>query len=71
MTGRDAGRPLVSVVIPLFNGGPWVREALSSVAKQTHTVHECIVVDDGSTDEGPDIVRDVQRGGSLPLKIVV
>jgi glycosyltransferase involved in cell wall biosynthesis len=62
--------PLVSVVIPMFNAGPWIREALASVAMQTHAVHECIVVSDGSTDDGPDIVRDVQRGGSLPLRLV-
>ena len=41
-----------------------------SVATQTHPVHECIVVDDGSTDDGPDIVREVQRGGTLPLTLI-
>ena len=63
-------RPLVSVVIPMFNAGPWIRETLESVAAQSCPVHECIVVSDGSTDNGPDIVRDVQRGGSLPLRLV-
>ena len=63
-------RPLISVVIPMFNAGPWIRETLESVAAQSCPVHECIVVSDGSTDNGPDIVRDVQRGGSLPLRLV-
>ncbi len=62
--------PLVSVVIPMYQAEAWIREALASVAMQTHAVHECIVVSDGSTDDGPDIVRDVQRGGSLPLRLV-
>jgi len=70
VTGIGADNPLVSVVIPMFNAGLWIREALASVARQTHPVHQCIVVDDGSTDDGPDIVRDVQRGGSLPLTLV-
>ena len=62
--------PLVSVVIPMFNGGAWIRETLESVAAQTHPVHECIVVSDGSTDNGPDVVREMEKRGSLPLTLV-
>lgn len=70
MTYKRSDSSLVSVVIPLFNAGPWIREALASVAAQTHEVHECIVVDDGSTDDGPDIVREVQQDWSLPLTLI-
>ena len=70
MTGVVPCHPHVSVVIPMFNAGSWIREALASVAMQTHAVHQCIVVDDGSTDDGPDIVREVQRGGTLPLTLI-
>ena len=70
MTYKRSDSSLVSVVIPLFNAGPWIREALASVAAQTHEVHECIVVDDGSTDDGPDIVREVQQDRSLPLTLI-
>ena len=70
MTDKRSDSSLVSVVIPLFNAGPWIREALASVAAQTHEVHECIVVDDGSTDDGPDIVREVQQDRSLPLTLI-
>ena len=62
--------PLVSVVIPMFNAGRWIRETLKSVAAQTHSVHECIVVSDGSTDSGPEIVRQIEKHGSLPLTLV-
>ena len=40
----------VTVVIPFFNDGRYLRETINSVKKQTHKVSEIIVVDDGSYD---------------------
>ena len=48
--------PLVSIVMPLYNKAPYVLRSLESVGAQTVTDLEIIVVDDGSTDEGPDLV---------------
>jgi glycosyltransferase involved in cell wall biosynthesis len=42
--------PLVSCIIPVFNGERYLSEALHSVLTQTHRPVEVIVVDDGSTD---------------------
>jgi glycosyltransferase involved in cell wall biosynthesis len=44
-------RPLVSVVIPCFNQAHYLPMALESVHRQTWAPIECIVVDDGSTDD--------------------
>jgi len=51
------GIPQVSVVIPLFNKEKYVGRAIESVLGQTFQDFELIVVDDGSTDKGPEIVK--------------
>ena len=44
--------PLVSIVIPVYNGANYVGEAIESALAQTYRNVEVIVVNDGSTDGG-------------------
>lgn len=49
--------PRVSVIVPCFNYGQFVAEALASVAAQTYAEFRCVVVDDASTDNSAEIVE--------------
>lgn len=49
--------PLVSIIIPVYNGANYVAEAIESALNQTYKNIEIIVVNDGSTDETEKIVK--------------
>ena len=52
-------QPLVSVVIPIFNRVGTIERAIRSVLTQSYTNIEVIVVDDGSSDGSPNVVRSI------------
>lgn len=47
---------LVSIIIPCYNQAKYLNETLESVCKQTYTNWECIIVDDGSSDDSATII---------------
>lgn len=48
---------MISVIVPLYNKAPYIRRTLDSILAQTYRDFEVIVVDDGSSDEGGEVVR--------------
>jgi len=51
-------KSLVSVIIPTYNSAQYITEALDSVFKQTHKNMEVIVIDDGSSDNTEEVLKD-------------
>jgi len=49
--------PRISVVVPFFNNGDDLNDCLQSIATQSFGDLQVIMVDDGSTDQGPEIAR--------------
>jgi len=50
-------KPLVSVIIPCYNGEKFIGEAIESVLNQTYQNFEIIIVDDGSTDGSRSVIK--------------
>ena len=48
---------MITIIIPLYNSARFIEETLQAVQSQTYTDWECVVVDDGSTDNGAEIVQ--------------
>lgn len=53
--------PLVSVVIPVYNGALYLKEAVSSVMASTYTNFEVILIDDGSTDKSKKLCHELEK----------
>ena len=51
--------PLVSVIVPVYNGARHLREAVQSIERQGYERLEIIVVDDGSTDDTPRVIASL------------
>jgi glycosyltransferase involved in cell wall biosynthesis len=49
--------PSVTVLMPAYNAGRFIREAIESVLAQTHSNFEFIIINDGSTDNTEDVIR--------------
>lgn len=50
--------PLISIIIPTYNRASLIKETLNSIIGQTFTNWECIIIDDGSTDDTEAVISD-------------
>lgn len=56
---KEEERPLVSVIIPVYNGEHFIKEAIENVLSQKYPTLEIIVVNDGSTDSTDEIIKQL------------
>lgn len=49
----------VSVIVPNYNYGRYIRKRIQSILKQTYPIHELIVLDDASTDGSTEMARSI------------
>ena len=49
--------PFVTVIIPTFNGLPWLKDSINGAINQTYKNCEIIVIDDGSDDDTREIIE--------------
>ena len=55
MTSKE---PLISVMMPTYNNGKYIKQAIESIYAQNYSNIEIIVVDDGSTDNTREIIKE-------------
>jgi len=55
--GNPESKPLVSVIIPVYNGEEFIRDAIAHIMSQNYSALEIIIVDDGSTDKTSEIIE--------------
>ncbi len=53
--------PLVSVIIPVHNAGPYLLDCLQSVLNQTYRPLECVLFNDKSSDDSLEIIEEWAR----------
>ena len=52
-------KPIVSVILPVYNGGEYLNEAIDSILCQSYTDFELIIIEDASTDNSLEIINMV------------
>jgi len=57
MIGNFMNEPLITVIVPVYNGESFLADALDSILSQSYQPVELIVVDDGSTDRTAEVAQ--------------
>lgn len=59
--------PLVSVIVPCYNHQQYIVNCIESIINQTYRNFELIVIDDGSSDQSPEILKELQKKYNFTL----
>lgn len=54
-------KPLISVIMPVYNGSTYIADAINSILNQTYRHFELLIIDDGSTDNSWKIIQDYKQ----------
>jgi GT2 family glycosyltransferase len=65
---HSIAEPRISLVLPVYNGAETLDRALTSIAAQSHTLDEVVVINDGSTDATAEIIGTWEK--RLPIVVV-
>ena len=65
---QDAG--LISIIVPVYNAGAYIRETISMVAAQTYGNWELLLVDDGSKDDSREKIRESMESGDARIRLI-
>ena len=59
--------PFISIVIPLYNKALYIEKTLKSVLNQTYNDYEILIVDDGSTDDGVELIKSNHKNDKIRI----
>lgn len=66
---RNNNLPLITIIVPIYNGADYIRECILSIMNQDYTKLEIILVDDGSSDNSLQILREYE-GKDSRIRVV-
>jgi hypothetical protein len=61
-------KPLVSVIIPVYNGEKYIREAIESLLSQKYPALEILIINDGSTDDTDGVVKKAEKDLNVDIR---
>lgn len=58
---KDLKQPLVTILMPVYNGEKFLKEAIESILCQTYELFEFLIIDDGSKDNTAKIIKEYKK----------
>jgi alpha-1,3-rhamnosyltransferase len=64
---KNIEKPLVTVIVPCYNHERYIGQCINSIINQTYTNFKLIVIDDGSSDRSPELLKELQKNYGFEL----